>query len=40
MEYRIVRSLFARHLSGRELWTIGKLAPIMALEMVMREFFD
>ena len=35
-----VRSLLARHFSGQELWTIGKIAPLMTLEMVMREFFD
>jgi len=35
-----VRSLFDRHISGRELHTIGKIAPIMTLEMVLREYFD
>ncbi|MCB9450585.1 MAG: asparagine synthetase B [Anaerolineaceae bacterium] len=35
-----LRSLMDRHVSGRELWTIGKLAPIITFEMVMREYFD
>lgn len=35
-----LRSLMARHLAGHEQWTIGKLAPIMTLEMTLRRFFD
>jgi asparagine synthase (glutamine-hydrolysing) len=35
-----VRSLWERHLSGRELWTIGKLMPLVTIEQVMRRFFD
>jgi asparagine synthase (glutamine-hydrolysing) len=35
-----VRSLFERHLSGKERHTIGKIAPIMTLELVLRRFFD
>ena len=35
-----VKSLFDRHMSGRELHTIGKIAPILTLEMVLREYFD
>jgi asparagine synthase (glutamine-hydrolysing) len=35
-----VRSLFDRHLSGHELWTIGKIAPLITLEMLLRRFFD
>ena len=35
-----VRSLMARHLDGREEWTIGKIAPLITFEMVMRHFFD
>jgi len=35
-----VRSLLARHMRGDELWTIGKIAPLMTLEMVWREFMD
>lgn len=31
-----VRALWARHLSGRELWTIGKIAPLITIEMVIR----
>jgi asparagine synthase (glutamine-hydrolysing) len=33
---RAVRELWARHLSGRELWTIGKIAPLMTLELLLR----
>lgn len=35
-----VRSLMERHLAGREPWTIGKIAPLITFEMVMREYFD
>jgi asparagine synthase (glutamine-hydrolysing) len=35
-----VKSLWNRHLSGYEIWTIGKIAPIMSYEMVLRAFFD
>lgn len=35
-----VAALWARHLSGRELWTIGKIAPLMTIEMVLRHLFD
>jgi asparagine synthase (glutamine-hydrolysing) len=35
-----VRALWERHLSGRELWTIGKIMPIVTIEQVMRRFFD
>lgn len=35
-----VKSLLNRHFSGHELHTIGKIAPIMTFEMVMRRFFD
>jgi asparagine synthase (glutamine-hydrolysing) len=31
-----VRSLWDRHMAGHELHTIGKLAPLMTIEMVMR----
>jgi asparagine synthase (glutamine-hydrolysing) len=31
-----VRSLWERHLSGNELWTIGKIAPLIEIERVMR----
>jgi asparagine synthase (glutamine-hydrolysing) len=35
-----VRSLWERHLSGRELWTIGKVAPLVSLELVLRSLYD
>jgi len=35
-----VRSLMTRHLDGREMWTIGKIAPLITFEMMMREYFD
>jgi len=35
-----VESLLKRHFSGRELHTIGKIAPLMTLEMVLRSHFD
>ena len=35
-----VRSLMNRHLANNEEWIIGKIAPLMTYEMVMREFFD
>lgn len=35
-----LRSIFDRHMSGREQWTIGKIAPIITFEMMMRAFFD
>ena len=31
-------SLWARHLAGNELWTVGKLASIITFEMTMRSF--
>lgn len=33
-----VRGLWRRHLSGQELWTIGKIAPLMNIELVLRHF--
>lgn len=33
-----VRSLWERHLRGDELWTIGKIAPLITLELVLRSF--
>jgi hypothetical protein len=27
-------------MSGREIWTIGKIAPLITFEMMMRRFFD
>lgn len=35
-----VRSLMARHVSGQEQWTIGKIAPLITFEMMMRRYFD
>lgn len=35
-----LRTLMDRHLSGLEEWTIGKIAPIMTYEMVLRRFYD
>jgi asparagine synthase (glutamine-hydrolysing) len=35
-----LRSIWARHQSGQELHTIGKIAPIMTYEMMLRRFFD
>jgi asparagine synthase (glutamine-hydrolysing) len=34
-----IRSIFARHISGRELWTIGKIAPIITYEMMLRRLY-
>ncbi|GAB4524208.1 MAG: hypothetical protein Fur0018_07560 [Anaerolineales bacterium] len=35
-----LRSIYNRHMSGKELWTIGKIAPLITLEMTLRTFFD
>jgi asparagine synthase (glutamine-hydrolysing) len=35
-----LRSLWRRHQSGLELHTIGKIAPIMTYEMMLRRFYD
>jgi asparagine synthase (glutamine-hydrolysing) len=35
-----LRSLMDRHLSGLEEWTIGKIAPIMTYEMMLRRFYN
>jgi len=35
-----VRSLMNRHLANHEPWVLGKLAPLITFEMVMREWFD
>ena len=37
---QFLRSLWRRHQSGLEVHTIGKIAPIITLEMMMRRFFD
>jgi asparagine synthase (glutamine-hydrolysing) len=36
----MLRSLMDRHLSGREEWTIGKIAPLITYEMMLRRFYD
>jgi asparagine synthase (glutamine-hydrolysing) len=35
-----VRSLWLRHQTGSEPFTIGKIAPIMTYEMMLRRFYD
>jgi asparagine synthase (glutamine-hydrolysing) len=35
-----VRSLFERHLAGYEPWLLGKIAPLITFELVMRSLFD
>jgi asparagine synthase (glutamine-hydrolysing) len=35
-----VRSLFDRHMAGQELWTIGKIAPLITFEMMLCAFID
>jgi hypothetical protein len=35
-----VRSLFDRHLAGHEPWTLGKIAPLITFELMMRSLFD
>ncbi len=35
-----VRALWNRHLTGTELWTIGKIAPLISLELVLRVLHD
>jgi asparagine synthase (glutamine-hydrolysing) len=35
-----LHSLWDRHQSGRERHTIGKIAPIMSYEMMLRRFYD
>ncbi|MBN1179507.1 MAG: hypothetical protein JXD18_09860 [Anaerolineae bacterium] len=35
-----VRSLFERHMSGRQVHTIGQIAPLMTYEMMLRRFYD
>jgi asparagine synthase (glutamine-hydrolysing) len=37
---QFLRSIWARHQSGRELHTIGKIAPIMTYEMMLRRLYD
>jgi len=35
-----VRDLMERHMDGREEWIIGKVSPLISLEMVMQRLFD
>jgi asparagine synthase (glutamine-hydrolysing) len=35
-----LRSIMNRHLSGLEEWTIGKIAPLMTYEMMLRRYYD
>jgi asparagine synthase (glutamine-hydrolysing) len=35
-----MKSIFERHMSGREIWTIGKIAPLVTFELMMRRYFD
>jgi asparagine synthase (glutamine-hydrolysing) len=37
---KALRSLMDRHLAGREQWTIGKIAPLITFEMMLRRFYD
>jgi len=39
-EPSFLRSLMQRHLSGMEEWTIGKIAPLITYEMMLRRFCD
>lgn len=35
-----LRTLMDRHLSGKEPWTLGKIAPLITLEMAIRRYVD
>lgn len=35
-----LRSLWDRHLSGHEQWVIGKIAPLITFEMMLRQFYS
>lgn len=35
-----VRLLFDRHCAGYDEWTLGKIAPVINLELMLRRFFD
>ena len=37
---QFIHSIWKRHQSGQELHTIGKIAPIMTYEMMLRRFYD
>jgi asparagine synthase (glutamine-hydrolysing) len=36
----MLRSLMSRHCSGLEEWTIGKIAPLITYEMMLRRYYD
>ena len=36
----VVRELWRRHLAGTELWTIGKVGPLISIELALRCFVD
>jgi asparagine synthase (glutamine-hydrolysing) len=36
----LLRSLVSRHLSGLEYHTIGKIAPLITYEMMLRRYYD
>ncbi len=36
----VVRSLWARHLAGDEAWILGKIAPLITIELAFRHFVD
>ena len=35
-----VRSLWHRHLAGQEGWILGKIAPLISVELALRHFLD
>jgi asparagine synthase (glutamine-hydrolysing) len=35
-----LRTLMSRHLSGLEQWMIGKIAPLMTYELMLRRYYD
>jgi asparagine synthase (glutamine-hydrolysing) len=37
---KFLRSLMDRHIAGREEWTIGKIAPIISYELMLRRLYD
>jgi asparagine synthase (glutamine-hydrolysing) len=39
-EPAFINTLLNRHFSGLEEWTIGKIAPLMTYEMMLRRFYD
>jgi asparagine synthase (glutamine-hydrolysing) len=37
---QFIRSIWERHQSSQELHTIGKIAPVMTYEMMLRRLYD